>query len=313
MEVSLKEFVEKKRCPACYLSKLKSKIVGTISVWGFSLFGKELSLPGKIEIPIRKCSYCGLYFKELIPSKNLIKKTLSEAKEKMWGYEEYDYSFEKEIINSLNLPPHAAIIDIGAYKGYLLKALEPFFKLRSALDILYFPETKQIINGEYIISFIENRLTPRYSYDVVGMFDVFEHCYDIKKAFQNCRKLLKPKGFLILETGDAFAPTALKYGIENWWYINFFEHHLVADSQSIIKILEENGFRSIKIIKKKHKSIKRGNLTIQDKIKNLFKKGLYKILGPSKYRKLGKAIRKREVSLVRFSEKDHMLVIAQKE
>lgn len=311
MKITLKDFIKVGKCPACSSPAHQANVVGRIFAKNFELLGARFSCSEKIQIKVRKCNWCGLYFKDLIPSKDLIRETVQKISENTWKYRDYSYDFEKNIVNSLDLPYSSALIDIGAYRGELLKKLRPFFKIFSALDIIPFPEIPNLINGEYIISFLDEEFTPQYEYDVVAMFDTFEHCYNLKRSLENCRKLLKPNGFLILETGNAGCKSVQKYGIENWYYINYFEHFLTASASNIAKILEKSGFKVKKMIYKKHKGMQEQK--VSKSWKDYAKKAVWLLMGPSSYKKLGRIIRKREILPLQFNEKDHVLIIAQKE
>ena len=97
------------------------------------------------------------------------------------------------------------------------------------MDVYKDYQCSAVVNGEYIIDFIEKEnLESKYHYDVATAFDVFEHFYDPIQAVFNCKKLLKNNGVILGETGITDYVT----NPETWWYVRLIEHHIFWNKKS---------------------------------------------------------------------------------
>jgi len=169
---------------------------------------------------------------------------------------------------------------------------------------------KNKITGEFIEGILDGELNwSGDQYDVVTAFDVLEHLYDPIKAFKNLNMLVKKDGCLIVETGDAGSYWPNHFGIEKWWYVNLFEHHIFWTKSAIEIIANQNGFDIIRITNKRHKS--KYILPVTALLKDMFKTLLY-FLSPSMCERKAQG-EGRELYQPRspFS-KDHLLVVMKK-
>lgn len=111
-----------------------------------------------------------------------------------------------------------SILDIGCYEGLFLNALpsnwhkfgiEPSVKAQAVLDV----------SG---IQVIANYLTDSFSewhgqFDVVCLFDVFEHLHDPLQGMINALKYLKLGGRLLVSTANADSWTWKWVGTDHWY------------------------------------------------------------------------------------------------
>jgi len=86
-------------------------------------------------------------------------------------------------------------------------------------------------------------------FDIVTMFNVLEHLADPVKALKQIKKILKPKGVLVVDVPNEFNDFQLAgrdtHDLKNWWiappnHLNYFS------KDSLVKLLESLSF-SIKI------------------------------------------------------------------
>ena len=86
-------------------------------------------------------------------------------------------------------------------------------------------------------------------FDIVTMFNVLEHLADPVKALKQIKKILKPKGVLVVDVPNEFNDFQLAsrdtHNLKNWWiappnHLNYFS------KDSLVKLLESLSF-SIKI------------------------------------------------------------------
>jgi len=306
--LNLDDFLVVNNCPYCKSNNYLK--INSLPVNKYLFANKLLKIDFDIEI--NKCKNCSLFFKSRIPKRELLLKLSNSLQGNDWNYEDYKYDDIREMIRDQKLKDELSVLDIGCFYGDFLRNTKDLFYLRSGLDLFNIDISKDILNGEFINSFVEDldKLNIIQEYDVITMFDVFEHLYDVNKALDNLKTRLKKNGLLIIETGNALCKSSKELGIQNWWYINLIVHHLCVDSNSMKKILSEKGFSIIKIIKKKHKN--KLKYSFRKKLKELFKYYILKIITPKNYFLMLQKLNKIGFPPQNPIELDHILVIAKK-
>ncbi|MBD2353380.1 class I SAM-dependent methyltransferase [Tolypothrix sp. FACHB-123] len=296
------------KCPSCSTSN--TLYSGKLSEKSYQC-GDEIIYAPQEEIEILQCSNCRLYYKNLVPSSSFLSELFSKQSKKIWS-EPYDFVYESKFLEKLNNYQPFDILDIGASHGNLLKALSNIEGRRSALDIAQYPGIKPYIKGEFIQNFIDDPqlIWSSEKYDVVTMFDIMEHLYRPQNVFQNLASLVKDNGYVLIETGDADNYWPQKYGIENWWYVKFVEHHIFWNTNALKKLAEEHGFTTIFCEIKKHKSRRAISGYLQN-LNQLLKIGLY-VFNPKIYQKIAKFNEKSGIQPWSPFTKDHIFIIFQK-
>lgn len=84
------------------------------------------------------------------------------------------------------------------------------------------------------------------SFDVISLFDVFEHLQDPKKDLQKLKKVLKKDGLLVIATGDTSSFWAKLSG-RSWTFFNPPQHIFYFNKTTAQKILKESGFDVITV------------------------------------------------------------------
>jgi SAM-dependent methyltransferase len=168
------------------------------------------------------------------------------------------------------------LLDVGAAGGALLGAFagRGVHGRRSALDVMRYPGIERHLAGEFIEGFIDDPL-PAWScepYDLVTVFDVLEHLYRPRVAFENLRLLVKPGGRLFVETGNPGSEWPRRFGIGEWWYVRLLEHHIFWSQRSLQRIAADFGFRVVEWRTVRHKSRRRLRAGLPA---DLLKMGLY--------------------------------------
>ncbi len=201
-----------------------------------------------------RCGECGLVFKNIVPSPSFLEEVFARQAGKMWA-SGYDFSEEASLIRELVDGKACDSLDIGASEGGLLRALHDLEGRRSALDIVMYPGLETSIQGEFVHGLADSQdlSWSCEPYDVVTMFDVAEHLYSPSQAFANLQHMVKPGGFIVVETGNAESAWPRKFGVHRWWYACRFEHHNVWSKESFEKLAAEHGFRTVQFRRKRHK------------------------------------------------------------
>lgn len=79
------------------------------------------------------------------------------------------------------------------------------------------------------------------TYDVIAMFDVFEHLADPVKDLEIVQKILKDDGIIIIATGDTDSFFARMLG-RRWTFYNPPQHLYFFNHDNLTKLLEKKGF-----------------------------------------------------------------------
>jgi SAM-dependent methyltransferase len=243
------EYKEVERCPLCDCESIfRSKL--SRSSYFFGNF--EIPIPDSGVI-LRECTNCSLLYKSSVPTKIAISEIMSLAATKVWQSKK-GIDSSVEFIQPFIVENGDRIIDIGSSNGDLLVELKKYSRYLSAVDIVVYPKCKDIINGEYIIGDIEEKLEwSGKGYNIATTFDIFEHFINPTKALSNISSLLLKNGKLIIETGDW---TFFDNNLGDWYYANLFEHQVFWNNKSITYLCERFGFRLLEYRRVKHKYIR---------------------------------------------------------
>jgi hypothetical protein len=275
-------------CPAC---GSQPEMATRLPESGY-VFGDE-----RIDFPLSgisavTCFACGLAYKTVLPTPNSLSQVFERQAGKKW-MERYDFHDETIELQRFAGEHRADLLDIGSGNGALLEAWshhQPNGR-RSALDVVLHPGGANHINGEFIRGLIDSE-TLRWSgkpYDIVTLYDVVEHLYAPQIAFSNLRNLVRDNGIVIIESGNVASDWPQRYGVNHWWYVRLFEHHVFWSRRSIERIAERFGFRLLLWRDLHHKA--HTALPLRKKLNDAAQVGLYR-LAPSLYPRLGPLIGK---------------------
>lgn len=139
------------------------------------------------------------------------------------------------------------LLDIGCALGFSTKlALQSGFDAYGIDPSDYAVEkAKQLVGTRRIrkakLSDIGNT---HKKYDVVTMFDVFEHLSDPGRDLETVRKILKDDGIIILATGDTGSLLARMLG-RRWTFYNPPQHLHFFNRDNLTTLLRAKGFEPV--------------------------------------------------------------------
>ena len=136
---------------------------------------------------------------------------------------------------------NAEVLEIGSGYGYFLECAKENYqvtgvernpkvakKLAERLDI-------DVYGGDF------NEINFEKKYDAIVTLDTIEHIAEPEIFVQKCSNLIKSGGYIFVETGDIGALLPKLRG-ENWRLVHPPEHLSYFTLDTLIKLLEANGF-----------------------------------------------------------------------
>ena len=97
------------------------------------------------------------------------------------------------------------VLEVGVGYGYGIERLAKSAREVVGIDILkenvaHASEARDLPNAAYVLADIRTWEAEPESFDVAVMIDVIEHISDDRRALENIRRLLKPRGTLFVST-----------------------------------------------------------------------------------------------------------------
>lgn len=206
--------------------------------------------------PIVKCSQCGLLY--------VNPRISSEANNKYYEFslpKDHDFLdkhfFETYSIHKKRLDRYIRVIkkykdgghllDIGCGNGYFLtRAKDSGYSVEGQeISPLFINYCRQELNLVVHSGELEKLKLEVASFDVITMFDVIEHVYHPDKLLNECKRLLKPGGILVITTHDAGNFLAKRYG-HKWHMIYPIGHIYYFTSQTLRSLIKSADFKEMK-------------------------------------------------------------------
>ncbi len=224
----------------------------------FLLHGEE-DLTGKEgNFQYVTCSSCGLAYQNPRVSMEQIKdfydsEYIAHRKKKDWGvltplYEramtKHDRDKEKLVSKYVSLNKDSKVLDVGCAVGsFLLYVKDKHACHISGVDFkedLAFPRFNEI--DFHCGLFYEQKNLEENSYDLITMWHYLEHCYDPMSSLEKAKKILKPKGRLVVEVPRL---DSLSYKIfkDKWPGVQAPQHTVMFDKDHFIAMAEKAGFK----------------------------------------------------------------------
>lgn len=149
----------------------------------------------------------------------------------------------KIIQNICNKLKKGSILDVGCGDGRLLGMLPSDFR-KYGIDVSERACRVASQNGVTALCSALESAEFQEKFDVVLALDFIEHTANPIEAFRAINKLLKPDGYMVIETGNADSYTARLLG-EDWSYTSVYGHLCVLTSRAILKLAKEAGIDEV--------------------------------------------------------------------
>ncbi len=201
---------------------------------------------------IYRCCACGLLFVYPQPSSEEIIALYGDDyfkrgnKYSIAGGRDHDPNRQNDLVKIAILQryrPSGRLLDVGCgMGGFLEVAREKGYDV-SGVEVSEYAAAH--IRNELRIEVANCRLSEAglssQSYDLVTMWDVFEHIDDPRRTLEEIHRILRPAGLLALSTGNAGSLWARVAG-RFWQLLTPPQHLFFFDEKSLRKALELSGF-----------------------------------------------------------------------
>ncbi len=215
----------------------------------------------KHRLTLLRCPRCGLY-RTILPGsyrqflKHYYAKSYFTGSRTRAGYA--DYLDDAPIIrrnaqNYLKLilkhhPSDCRLLDVGCATGIFMQAAQDQGFKVSGLDASAYAvaQAKKTFPHQVNLGTLATVKFPSRSFDLITLFDVFEHLHDPQADLARCRHLLKSGGLLVINTGNTNSFLAKIEGPK--WHFFIPPQHLYFYSDSNLKqLLKLHGFKILGI------------------------------------------------------------------
>jgi 2-polyprenyl-3-methyl-5-hydroxy-6-metoxy-1,4-benzoquinol methylase len=210
---------------------------------------------------LMSCNSCGLVFLKNVPSNDELKTIYND---------EYFTDGQKSPLDDHNIEANPTylnskkrikfikkfginsgkLLDVGCSTGVFAKVASKDFEVEG-IDVSEYAVkyAQEHLNIKAQIGTVFNAKLNKNIYDIITMWDVIEHVTNANAYIKRISELIKPNGLFVLSTGD-INTTMFKIQRENWHLLTPPQHIYFFNPQNISVLLEEHGFKVIKILYK---------------------------------------------------------------
>ena len=146
-----------------------------------------------------------------------------------------------KIINKLNGNKNGYILDYGCGLGNFLSYCKENGWLTNGMDIS--EEARREVKKRYDINVYENKElfnTNKNKYDIITLWHVLEHVYNIDETIEGLKNSIKEEGYILIALPNNNSYDALKYK-ENWDAYDVPRHIWHFNKKSVEKLFLKHG------------------------------------------------------------------------
>lgn len=212
----------------------------------------------KDEFKIDYCLNCGFKFTNPRPSEESIYKYyqsddyISHTSSKKGIFNKvyhtvrnYQFYRKKSLISKLNNKGNISLLDIGCGTGdfiaYCQKKNWSCFGVETDEKARKYAQDN---NKCSVYKSIDEAINCEERYDIITMWHVLEHVYDLSNYLNKIKTLLKDGGWLILGLPNCNSYDAKKFN-ESWYAYDLPIHVSHFNNKDIIKLVEKHKFKSV--------------------------------------------------------------------
>lgn len=201
-----------------------------------------------------RCRQCHLGFRYPQPSEEALRSLYGSFDAERWGDEPAEsYAWREAWRYLATLPPSPrSVLDVGAFTGGFLSGLSNDW---NKFAIEPSAQAKQVLESRST-TVVSDLLQPpteelRGGFDVVTLFDVFEHLPDPHQGLQWAREMTKPEGVIIISTGNMDHWT-WKSLLGGHWYVDPMQHLCFGSEMFFKSWAETHGVQLVRSMRIPH-------------------------------------------------------------
>jgi len=211
----------------------------------------------KNDYKLYRCGKCAHLFVSPTPTSEEIEAVYKESYfhktegEGGLGYADYDTdkaglasTFDKYLVELEKLAPGKKILDIGAATGFFLDRAKAKGWKTYGVEISRFGADESNRRGHETVCGIIEDVPGEARFDVITLWDVFEHMTDPKGAIEKAHTLLAPRGLVAINTVDSSSIPARLMG-KKWHLVVPPEHLQYFSRESLKRAVEDAGFEVV--------------------------------------------------------------------
>jgi 2-polyprenyl-3-methyl-5-hydroxy-6-metoxy-1,4-benzoquinol methylase len=192
---------------------------------------------------IQQCAQCGLVFKKQDTSSREVYDFYVQNYPGNYQYRTELNKHRMELLGA-SLASHMDVLEIGCSSGEFLDLVRP--RVRSVAGVELVPHDVEKARTHYGLTVYDRpveQLSLDGQFDLIMTFQTFEHI-PAPNEFLGClRRMLKPKGRMIVEVPNVNEPLYALYRLEVFRGFYFVPQHLFYYSQETLpRMLAKNGF-----------------------------------------------------------------------
>mgnify|MGYP001559767924 FL=1 len=207
----------------------------------------------KKDFAIYRCARCGFQFVYPPPpdTASIYSEDYFRGARHGFGYVNYDedkvamQAFFEAVLKAMErlLPARGQLLDVGAATGFFLKLARGRGWVVAGLEISGYASRLAQRSGLPVTQgTLQSAGYPSNSFDAVVLLDVIEHLSDPAALVDQCRRILRPGGLLVINTPDTSSLWARIY--KSRWHAFCPPEHLSYFSPSNHgRILDRRGFK----------------------------------------------------------------------
>ncbi|WP_436714947.1 class I SAM-dependent methyltransferase [Roseiconus lacunae] len=180
-----------------------------------------------------------------------------QLSENAWNYRPDEITSwrlaRKLLLRQAQTQTQIRIVDVGAFSGQFLSMLPQQWTKAAVEPCLSVRQSLAERRIEWLADFVENVPPDHFEqFDVVTLFDVFEHLPAPSETLRDAIRLLRPGGKLLLSTGNSGHWSWRLLGGQHW-YLHTLQHLCFASQRSLRWIAKTQGLRIMSLIRHSHK------------------------------------------------------------
>lgn len=224
-----------------------------------------------LEGPLKRCSVCGqlVFQSDATQYKESISKFDNPDGTSQWA--KISNRYFKRSRKTLNRARRLLekkfkdihLMDVGCSSGAFITIAQKLGINAEGVEPMTFPARAAMASGLKVTEgFLEDLNLLGESFDLVTLFEVIEHLKDPVSLLKECRRILRPRGLMVIRTGNTDSWT-VQYMRERWDYFCPAIGHISFFNPTSIKILanrtgftvEKIKFHSVSLYRKEDVSI----------------------------------------------------------